>query len=81
MTSSLFSTPQPNGAPTSSGAAQMTMAEHERRVQEIFGPLNRTIVQQTVRGNQFDIGNAALQEKVKRLEVLVDQLQDESRHH
>eukprot|EP00974_Lingulodinium_polyedra_P105083 10173147-Lingulodinium_polyedra.AAC.1 len=31
MTSSLFSTPQPNGVPTSSNMMQMTAAEHERR--------------------------------------------------
>eukprot|EP00974_Lingulodinium_polyedra_P062522 6036250-Lingulodinium_polyedra.AAC.1 len=43
LTRSLFSTPQPNGVPVSPSAMQMTVAEHERRVQDILGPLNRNI--------------------------------------
>eukprot|EP00974_Lingulodinium_polyedra_P097803 9480867-Lingulodinium_polyedra.AAC.1 len=68
VTSSLFSTPQPNGARVSPNVAQITLAEHEQRVVEIVGPFNRSIVQQTARGNQFEIENATLHEKVKRLE-------------
>eukprot|EP00974_Lingulodinium_polyedra_P042176 4048468-Lingulodinium_polyedra.AAC.1 len=59
----------------------MTLTEHEQRVMEIVAPFNRSIVQQTVRGGQFEIENATLHEKVKRLEVLVDQVQDEARHN